>query len=305
MRIVAIVPFLNEEEFLPRFLASLAAQTRPPDRLLLVDDGSTDASHKVAAGFAARNSYAVALRRPKRPAQRDRLATAAELRAFLWGVERIGEPWDVVAKLDGDLELTTETIAVLEDRLVRNPDLGMVGSYLTEEDPTGVRARLRIHADHVHGATKFYRRECYEQIAPLPAIIGWDSIDEMKARMLGWRTESVALPGGDPLHLRKRASYDGVARGLRRSGEGAHALGAHPLHVLLIALRHMAQEPGLSGGFHYLAGWTGASLRGYPRAEPEVRSQVRRGDIRRIRRRLLSELGLMRPVAGREMPADV
>lgn len=294
MRIAAVVPFLNEEQFLPRFLASIAAQTRLPDRVLLVDDGSTDSSYEIAAEFAAHHSYAVALRRAARPPERDRLATAAELHAFLWGVERIDGPWDVVAKLDGDLELTPETLAVLEQHLERDPRLGMAGSYLTEVDPTGARARLQIRPEHVHGATKFYRRECFEQISPLPPIIGWDSMDEVKARMLGWRTQSFALPGGDPLHLRKRASHDGITRGFRRSGEGAHAQGAHPLHVLLVALRALAQPAGLSASVNYLAGWTNAVLRGYPRGEPEVREHIRRDEVQRIRRRLLRELGLAR-----------
>jgi poly-beta-1,6-N-acetyl-D-glucosamine synthase len=287
MRIAAIIPFLNEEHFLPRFLESVAAQTRPPDRLVLVDDGSSDGSHAVASEFAGRYPYAVALRRPVRPPQRDRLATAAELEAFIWGVERCDEPWDVVAKLDGDLQLTPETIAVLERHLQSDPQLGMAGSYLTEVDSSGARARLPIRSEHVHGATKFYRRECYEQIAPLPPILGWDTIDEVKARMLGWRTQSFALPGGDPLHLRPRASHDGVARGFRRSGEGTYVLGDHPLHVLLFALRHMTQSPGVAGGLNFLLGWTTALLRRFPRADPEVRSHIQRDQLERIRRRVL------------------
>jgi poly-beta-1,6-N-acetyl-D-glucosamine synthase len=285
MRIVAIVPFLNEAELLPRFLESVAAQSRPPDRLLLVDDGSTDGSHRIATEFASRHPYATVLSRPPRPAERDRLATAAELRAFLWAVDRIDEPWDVLAKLDGDLELTPETLAVIEAQLERDPGLGMAGSFLTEVDPSGERTRLTIRPEHVHGATKFYRRECYRQIAPLPPIIGWDTIDEVSARLLGWRTRSFALPGGDPLHLRKRASYDGVARGFRRSGEGAYAVGAHPLHVLLFGLRHMTQS-GVGAGLNYLAGWAVAALRRDERAEPAVRAHIQRDQLGRIRRRL-------------------
>jgi biofilm PGA synthesis N-glycosyltransferase PgaC len=286
MRIVAIVPFLNEAGVLPRLLESVAAQARPPDRLVLVDDGSTDTSYRIAADFAGRHSYAVALRRPPRPPRRDRLATANELRAFAWAVERVGDRWDVIAKLDGDVQLTPETIAFIERQFELDPQLGMAGSYLSEVDPSGARHRLRIRPEHVHGATKFYRRECYEQLAPLPAILGWDTIDEVKARLLGWRTQSFALPGGDPLHLRKRASYDGVARGYRRFGRGAYILGQHPLHVLLFAIRYMTESPGLTGGLNYLAGWSAAALRRSPRAEPQVRSHIRRVQLRRIRRRL-------------------
>lgn len=300
MRILAIVPFLNEEPFLPLFLESLATQTRRPDRLILVDDGSTDRSGAIAAAFAKRHAFAIALSRLPRPPRRDRLATADELNAFLWALKQNGEPWDVIAKLDGDLQLNPKTIAEIERQLALDPRLGIAGSYLTEEEPSGARTRIRIHADHVHGATKFYRRECWEQITPLPTIIGWDTMDEVKARMLGWRTKSFAVPDGDPLHLRKRASYDGVARGLRRSGSGAFALGDHPLHVLLFSLRHMTGSPGVIGALNYLAGWIAAALRRAPRADLEVRAHIRRDELRRIRRRAM--LLVRRPAQSTSAP---
>ena len=66
MILAVAVPFLNEGEHLPDFLGSLAAQTRTPERLLLVDDGSTDGSHEIAAEFVAAHPWAQVLRRPVR-----------------------------------------------------------------------------------------------------------------------------------------------------------------------------------------------------------------------------------------------
>src|ERR1700733_11164237 len=106
MRLAVVACFLDEEVYLPRFLASLAAQERTPDRLLLVDDGSSDESLRLAEKFAAAHPHARALSRPRRPPQRDRLVTAAVVEAFCWGVEQLDLDWEIVVKMDADLELS-------------------------------------------------------------------------------------------------------------------------------------------------------------------------------------------------------
>lgn len=295
MNIAAVVPFLNEERHLPRMLESIAAQSRPPDRLLLVDDGSTDASAAIAADFSSAHDFAAVLRRSPRPTERDRLAGAAEIRAFAWGVDRIDMPWDVVAKLDADVCLTTETLRTLEREFAADARLGMAGTYLREPAPAGLR-RLRIRPEHVHGATKFYRRACYAEIAPLPDFIGWDMIDEVRARMRGWRTQSFAMPGGDPLHLRPRGSYDGMLRAFRRGGEGAWAMGEHPLHVVLLGAVRMRERPYVLGGVNYVVGWANAGIHRRRRAEAELREHVRRDQLARIRARARRSVrGLLPP----------
>jgi glycosyltransferase involved in cell wall biosynthesis len=277
------VPFLNEREYLPDFLASLAAQTLPPDRLLLVDDGSTDGSDGLAAEFAAGHEWAQLVRRPPRPSERDRLASAKELEAFQWAVGQLDVPWDVVGKLDADLRLTPRTLETLVAELERDERLGLAGSYLQENG-----SRIRIGEGHVHGATKFFRRRCWEETQPVPPILGWDTIDEFTARMRGWRTQSFAMPDGDPEHLRPRGTYDGLLRGYRRWGECSYALGESPLHVALYTLRQMATErPRVAGGASYAAGYAGAALRRAPRAEPDVRASVRREQKQRIKARIL------------------
>ena len=105
MRLAVIVSFLDEERFLPTFLASVARQTRSPERLVLVDDGSRDTSLSIAQGFAARTPYATLIALPRRSTTEDRLAGAPELRTFQTAVNDLEPGFDLVAKLDADLEL--------------------------------------------------------------------------------------------------------------------------------------------------------------------------------------------------------
>jgi poly-beta-1,6-N-acetyl-D-glucosamine synthase len=283
--IAGVVPFLDEEEHLEEVLESLAAQTRPLDRVVLVDDGSRDSSARMAAAFADGRPDVELLRRPVRPPERDRLAHAGELRAFEAGMEMLGESWDVVAKLDADVRLTPGTVAAIEQALRDDPRLGLVGAHIAERGPGGV-ARLSARPEHVHGATSFYRRDCWTEISPLPPILGWDMIDAQRARMRGWRTASIEVPTGDPVHLRPMGARDGRLRAYRRWGAAAYALGEHPVHVLGLSARHMRSSPALAGGVSYLLGWCGAALRRVPRAEPELRAFVRADQARRMRSRL-------------------
>jgi hypothetical protein len=280
MRIVLVACFLDEERHLPALLESIAAQSRPPDSLLLVDDGSTDGSPAVAEAFAQEHEYAIALRRPVREAGADRLADANELRAFAWALETLDAPWDVAGKLDADLRLKPTTLAALESRFAAEPRLGIAGPPLRSIDDVAYHTRT----EHVEGATKFYRRECLDEIGPLPPILGWDTIDEIRARMRGWSTDGAV---GEPvLHLRPMGAHDGMARAYRRWGACAYGYGEHPLHVLLIALRRMREHPRVVGGASYFAGWALAGVRRAPRAEPELRAYAQRDQLRRIGARL-------------------
>lgn len=283
LRLALVVPFLNEERFLPEMLDSVAAQTRAPDMLMLVDDGSTDRSFEIASAFAARHRYARVLRRPPRPAERDRMVGAHELKAFEWALAQLEPDWDVAGKLDADVRLTPECLAEIERRLVADPELGVAGAFLDQLDEEGRRLRHPCPEGHVEGGASFYRRACWNAIAPLPAILGWDTIDEVRARMGGWRTQSFAIPSGNPLHLRRTGSHDGVLRGFRRAGFAAYAYGAHPAHVLAAAAVRLRERPRLLCALHYLAGWAIAAARRGQRAEPEARAFVRDENVRRLR----------------------
>jgi biofilm PGA synthesis N-glycosyltransferase PgaC len=285
IRIAAVISFQNEAGHLPSLLRSLDAQAEPPDQLVFVDDGSDDDSPSIVAEYERTRSGVTVLTRERRTAAvRDRLADAPELRAFVAGVAVLADPWDVVAKIDGDLELSPTLFADVRAQFRANPDLGITGSYLCVVEADGTRRREQHPEHHVRGPNKFYRRACYEQITPLPTQLGWDTLDDLRARAGGWRTRSFAPAGGDTIHLRRTGSHDGQLRAFRRWGLCAWAYGAHPLAVLLGAVKRARMRPYVVGGMSYLYGWGAAGVNGYPRVEAETRAFARREDLARIGR---------------------
>jgi hypothetical protein len=109
-----------------------------------------------------------------------------------------------------------------------------------------------------------------------------DTLDDLRARAAGWRTESFEAAGGDTIHLRRTGSHDGQLRAFRRWGLCAWAYGAHPLAVVLGGVRRAALRPYVLGGVSYIWGWCDAALRHYPRVEPETRAFAAREDLARI-----------------------
>jgi GT2 family glycosyltransferase len=54
MRVTAYIPCFNGARYLPDTIAAILGQTRPPDELLIIDDGSTDDSTEVASRYPVR-----------------------------------------------------------------------------------------------------------------------------------------------------------------------------------------------------------------------------------------------------------
>jgi biofilm PGA synthesis N-glycosyltransferase PgaC len=282
VRLAVIVSFLNEERLLPILLESIARQDRAPDELLLVDDGSSDHSGRIADGYAAANANARALRRPQRSSEVDRLATAAELRSFLWGVDQLELEPDVVVKLDADLRLRPDHFSTVLEAFRDDPSLGVCGSYLAV-DTGGKLVREHQPAFHVRGPNKFYRRECFADISPLKPILGWDTFDEITARGRGWNAYSVELPGGDSVHLRPTGLHDGRLRAMRRWGECAWGYGATPLTVLAGMVVRARRRPFGLAAINYGVGYARAALTKAQRADPEILAMSRGEQRRRFR----------------------
>jgi GT2 family glycosyltransferase len=290
-RLLVITPVRNEEANLARTARALAAQTRPPDLWIVVDDNSDDRTAEILRDLDEEIPFlSVACAPPRHtPAGPDRLALAAEARAFNWALEGIDrEAFTHIGKLDGDIELPLDYFERLLGAFAHDPELGIAGGSLLEPSRRGWRPD-HVPSYHVRGALKLYSRRCFDAIGGIEERLGWDTIDETYARMRGFGTRTLRELVAR--HHRPVGTADGALRGRARHGECAYVLHYGPLWVTLRSVKVAASwPPGISGAA-FLFGYARAALTRRPRVDDEG---FRRFTRRELRDRLLGGVGSRR-----------
>lgn len=277
---LVVSPVRNEAAHLERVVAAMAAQTRPPDEWVVVDDGSDDGTGELLRALAPAVPFMRVVSPQARPQQAgvDRLALAAAPRAFNAGLAHGRDDFTHVAKLDGDVELPPDYYQVLLERFAGDEQLGIACGDLIE--PIGSEwVRLAIPPHHVHGALKLYSRECLEAIGGVQERLGWDTIDETYARMRAFETRSY--PDLVARHHRPVATASGALRGRARHGRCAwishFGFGWVALRGVKVGVR---MRPRGISGLAFVWGYLEAPLRRVPRVEDREFRRFVRAELR-------------------------
>jgi glycosyltransferase involved in cell wall biosynthesis len=233
----------NEAEYVGKTIESMCRQTTRPAHWVIVDDGSTDATGEVVTAAAADTPWLSVVRRPDRGFRK---SGGGVIEAFYDGFAALKtQEWDYLVKLDGDLTFEPTYFETCFAQFANEPRLGIGGGIVC-----GMRDG-RLHVDspgdppfHVRGATKIYRRECWDQIAPLVRAPGWDTIDEVKANMTGWTTRTFdEIP---LLQHRVTGASDGEWRNWYKNGLANYVTGYHPLFMLAKCVKRAFQTTPLA-----------------------------------------------------------
>jgi poly-beta-1,6-N-acetyl-D-glucosamine synthase len=301
-RLLLITPARDEAAHLETTIRSVAAQSRPPDLWLIIDDGSTDGSPELLARLAKEIPFLQVLQAPprSRSEREDGLALAAEAVAFNAALAAVDTAdFTHIGKLDADVELPPSYLEHLLERFAAEPDLGIAGGTLLERSD-GDWHLTKVPSNHVRGALKLYSRECFEAIGGIEERLGWDTIDETYARMHGFATRS--LPELQARHHRPVATRGGTLRGRARHGQCAYILRYGFWWVALRSLKVACLRPRGLSGIAFLYGYLRAAFLRQGRVEDE---QYRRFVARELRGRALAAGGLKERFRARSEAAEV
>jgi len=177
MKVSVIVPLYNGRRYVGEAIDSILGQTRPPDEVIVVDDGSTDGGADIVAGYGA----AVRLLR------QDNRGAPSALNAGL----RVARG-DVIAFLDHDDLWMPEKLALQCAALREDASLdgvfGHVQVFLSEDAPTlgGRYAVSEVPLAGINKNSLLARRSALDRIGPFDEAMH-------TADFVPWWARAIAL----------------------------------------------------------------------------------------------------------------
>ena len=279
---VVISPVRDEGDSIESTILSVIRQTIPPAEWILVNDGSHDRTGAVLDEYAKKYFWITAVHRPDRGF---REPGTGVVDAFYHGYQFLQvTDWRFIVKLDGDLILAPDYFESCFAEFRADPKLGIGGGIVGHMDCGAMRIEDSPHF-HVRGATKIYRRDCWKAIGGLLKAPGWDTVDELKANMLGWTTRT--FPKLPVLQTRPTGATNSLWGNWTKNGRANYIAGYHPLFMLLKCISRSGRKPYILPGVALLYGYLNSYFRGTPKVQD--RALVRYTRKQQLRRLLLRD----------------
>lgn len=237
MNIYCVIPTYNEEAFISKTLASIVAQTYLPKKIVIVNDNSTDGTQTIIDSYVAKYDWIASV---YNSSENKHLPGSKVIRAFQKGFETLDNSFEIIIKLDADLILPTNYFEKIVETFQSNDRIGIVGGFAYIEKNGDWILENLTDKDHIRGAFKAYRKECFEEIGGLQPAMGWDTVDELLCRYYNWQI--VTLPELKVKHLKPTgATYDQSAR--YKQGEAFYTLG-YGITITTVAALKLAARKG-------------------------------------------------------------
>ncbi len=187
MKFYIVIPAHNEAEFIGKTLKSLSEQTLKPDKIVVVDDQSSDNTAEVVKNFAEKFPFISLVSTTSSEAH---LPGSKVVNAFNYGLGQLEGDFDIICKFDADLIFPENYLETIKKHFEEDPKVGMAGGFCHLEKNGNWKLESLTDKDHIRGALKAYRKACFEDIGGLKPSMGWDTVDELLAQYHGWKIKT-------------------------------------------------------------------------------------------------------------------
>ncbi|WP_312206836.1 glycosyltransferase family 2 protein [Epilithonimonas hominis] len=211
MKFLIIIPAHNEENNISFCLESLKKQNFQDFVCMIVNDGSTDRTAEIINNFKIQDSRFRVLDLETS----EHSPGAKVVRTFDKGLQALDwKDFDVVCKYDADIVFPTNYLEKINQTFETNPKAGIVSGlvYIKKYKSNSEIKNLRnpnenwldfsnknkewifenlSSKNHVRGPVKAYRKECFEDMNGLRAVLGWDNLDILLAKKHGWDVVTI------------------------------------------------------------------------------------------------------------------
>ena len=189
MRYYVVIPAHNEAGFIQKTLQSLVDQSLLPEKVIVVNDHSTDNTEQLIDQYVEKHTVFSKINTESSEAH---MPGSKVVNAFNKGMEELDDTYDFIVKLDADIILPTNYFSTVAQVFKKDPSIGIAGGFAYEEDQNGNwLLNHPMHKDHIRGAFKAYTKPTFKAIKGLRCAMGWDTLDELLARHQGFRIQSI------------------------------------------------------------------------------------------------------------------
>ncbi len=184
MNFSIVIPAHNEAVFIGQTIQSLIDQSLQPKKLIIVDDQSTDETAGIIEKFSEKHAFVSLI---KTISSTEHLPGSKVVNAFFEGYSSLEGDFDIICKFDADLIFPKNYLETISRHFEADPKVGMAGGFCHIENNGQWILENLTGKDHIRGALKAYRKECFRDIGGLKPSMGWDTVDELLAQFHGWK----------------------------------------------------------------------------------------------------------------------
>ena len=249
MNFYVIIPAHNEADCIALTLESLVHQSLPAKQIVVVNDNSTDETQDIVEKYVSQYSNISII---NTVSSNKHLPGSKIINAFYKGFETLDQDYDVMCKFDADLIFPKHYLEQLAFHFKQNERLGMAAGFCYIAKNNAWVLENLTRKDHIRGALKAYRKQCFLDIGKLKPSMGWDTVDELLAQYYNW--ELVTDESLHVKHLKPTGmSYNKASKYLQ--GEAMYKMRYGFTITLISALKLAYKKKSFTLFKNYLAGY--------------------------------------------------